>query len=91
MLFSKTLNVFLLIRLHVYFDVQLDVHLHLNVKWPSHDHQIVILPYPDWLIFQAEDRERRPSIIMYQSEANEHPDVIALQKLVDSLNFTSQE
>ena len=36
---------------------------------------------------QAEDMDRRPSITMYQSVDSQHPDVIAIQKLVDRMKF----
>ena len=40
-------------------------------------------------IFDPQDR--RPSITMYQSVDNQHPDVIAIQKLVERMKFGELE
>ena len=42
---------------------------------------------PSLAELQAEDMDRRPSITMYQSVDSQHPDVIAIQKLVDRMKF----
>ena len=46
---------------------------------------------PSLAALQAEDMERRPSITMYQSEDSQHPDVIAIQKLVERMKFGELE
>ena len=40
---------------------------------------------------QVEDVERRPSITMYQSVDSQHPNVIAIQKLVERMKFGESE
>ena len=42
---------------------------------------------PSLAELQSEDTDRRPSITMYQSVDNQHPDVIAIQKLVERMKF----
>ena len=42
---------------------------------------------PSLAELQAEDMDRRPSITMYQSVDSQHPDVIAIQKLVERMKF----
>ena len=51
-------------------------------------HQLEDDRRPSLAELQVEDMERRPSITMYQSVDSQHPDVIALQKLVDKMKFT---
>ena len=46
---------------------------------------------PSLAELQAEDMDRRPSITMYQSVDSQHPDVIAIQKLVERMKFGSLE
>ena len=42
---------------------------------------------PSLAELQSEDMDRRPSITMYQSVDSQHPDVIAIQKLVERMKF----
>ena len=46
---------------------------------------------PSLAELQVEDMERRPSITMYQSVDSHHPDVIAIQKLVERMKFGEYE
>ena len=46
---------------------------------------------PSLAELQVEDMERRPSITMYQSVDPQHPDVIAIQKLVERMKFGEYE
>ena len=46
---------------------------------------------PSLAELQSEDMDRRPSITMYQSVDSQHPDVIALQKLVERMKFGENE
>jgi hypothetical protein len=46
---------------------------------------------PSLADLQVEDMERRPSITMYQSVDFQHPDVIAIQKLVERMKFGEYE
>ena len=46
---------------------------------------------PSLADLQVEDVERRPSITMYQSVDSQHPDVIAIQKLVERMKFGESE
>ena len=46
---------------------------------------------PSLAELQVEDMERRPSITMYQSVDSQHPDVIAIQKLVERMKFGEYE
>ena len=46
---------------------------------------------PSLAELQSEDMDRRPSITMYQSVDSQHPDVIAIQKLVERMKFGELE
>ena len=46
---------------------------------------------PSLADLQVEDMERRPSITMYQSVDSQHPDVIAIQRLVERMKFGELE
>jgi len=46
---------------------------------------------PSLAELQSEDMDRRPSITMYQSVDSQHPDVIAIQKLVERMKFGEVE
>ena len=46
---------------------------------------------PSLAELQSEDMDRRPSITMYQSVDSQHPDVIAIQRLVERMKFGDLE
>ena len=46
---------------------------------------------PSLADLQSEDYDRRPSITMYQSVDQQHPDVIAIQRLVERMKFGELE
>ena len=71
-------------------------------KFPSHLKDTTLPPLtiiqaddndrrPSLAELQVEDMERRPSITMYQSVDSQHPDVIAIQKLVERMKFGENE
>ena len=46
---------------------------------------------PSLAEFQAEDKERRPSVTLYQSVDCHHPDVMAIQRLVEKMRFDAAQ